>query len=192
MIETYCRPKIQPFFDKMAQKIAPYIYPNTITFLGFIAGLCAGLSIALDHFIFAGCLLAISGLCDIFDGTLARVTGNTTAVGAYIDLITDRMVEGAVILGFAIANPEYALASIVFLIAVILHFSTFLAAGALFKNTGPKSMHYDRSLVERAEAFILFFLMLMLPEYSYHSLMCFNGLVFCSGIARYIRVLREA
>jgi len=81
---------------------------------------------------------------------------------------------------------------IVFLIAVLLHFSTFLAAGALFKNTGPKSMYYDSSLVERAEAFVVFFLMLLMPEYAYYSLMCFNGLVFCSGIARYTRVIREA
>lgn len=192
MLETYFRPLLQPYFDTSAKRLAPYTRPNTITLFGFIVGLAAGMSIALDHFVCAGILLCMSGLCDILDGTLARITNNTSPVGAYIDLITDRMVECAVIVGFAIAMPEHAFAYIVFLAAVLLHFSTFLAAGALFKNNGPKSMHYDKSMVERAEAFVIFFFMLYAPTYAYHSLMCFNALVFCSGIARYWRVINDS
>lgn len=191
MLETYFRPTVQPIFTYFALRIGPFIHPNTLTLLGFISGIGAGLCIALSQFLLAGIVLLVSGACDILDGTLARVTKQTSTIGAYSDLITDRMVEAAVIIGFAIALPENGLAYILFLSAVLLHFSTFLAAGALFKNTGPKSMYYDASLVERAEAFVIFFIMLASPGYAYQMLMCFNGLVFCSGMARYIRIIRK-
>lgn len=192
MLETYFRPALQPSFNRIAKIVAPYISANGVTIIAFITGIGSGICIATHHVYMAATLLGISALCDILDGTIARLTNRSTEVGAYIDLIADRMVEAAVILGFAVAMPEYALAYIIFFIAVLLHFSTFLAAGALFKNTGNKSMHHDTSLVERAEAFVIFFAMLALPEYAYHSLMCFNGLVFCSGIARFLRVVHSA
>lgn len=191
MLETHLRSTVQPLLNSIAQKLTPFCSPNSITVVAFITGLSAGVSIALHHFMVAGIFLGISGLCDMLDGTMARVTNTSTTIGAYCDLIADRMVEAAVILGFAFAMPEYALAYITFFIAVLLHFSTFLAAGALFPNAGKKSMHYDNSLVERAEAFLVFFIMLVVPEYAYQSLLCFNGLVLCSGISRFVRVIKS-
>jgi len=43
----------------------------------------------------------------------------------------DRMVEASVILGFAISHPQHMFAYLLFFVAVLLHFSTFVAAGIM-------------------------------------------------------------
>ena len=189
MIETYLRPKAQPYFDFFGSQLIPYASPNTITICALIFGLCAMVSIAVDYLLVGILCILLSGACDILDGTVARLTNSSTSRGAYIDLIVDRMVEAAIILGFMIRYPQHHIAYTTFFIAVLLHFSTFLAAGALFTNTGNKSMHYDKSIVERAEAFVVFILMLLFPQYLFYTLACFNGVVFLSVLSRFVRVI---
>ena len=190
MLETHIRPKLQPFFDYLGTHISPHASPNTITIIALILGISAAVSIATGYMIASIILISLSGLCDILDGTVARLTSTSNPRGAYMDLIIDRMVEAAIILGFMVRYPQFYVAYITFLIAVLLHFSTFIAAGALFTNTGNKSMHYDRSIVERAEAFVVFILMLLFPHYMFETLLCFNGIVFLAGISRFIRVMQ--
>lgn len=190
MIETYVRPRLQPFFDILGTFIAPYASPNTITIIALIFGLGAAGAIMTNNIGIGIICVLLSGMCDILDGTVARLTNTSSPRGAYIDLIIDRMVEAAIILGFMIRYPQYHIAYTTFFVAVLLHFSTFIAAGALFKNEGNKSMHYDRSIVERAEAFVVFVLMLLFPNYLFHLLISFNAIVFCAGLSRFIRVMQ--
>lgn len=191
MIEAQIRNRIQPWFDKIGCLCPTKITPNMVTILALVSGLLAGLAIALGHRFLGLGLLWFSGLCDVMDGTIARLYNKAQKTGAYIDLIADRMVEAAIILGFTIAYPQHYLAYITFFIAVMLHFSTFLAAGALFTNSGLKSMHYDKSMVERAEAFIVFSLMLLFPQLIFSFLMTFNTIVFADGMSRFYRVVRN-
>jgi phosphatidylglycerophosphate synthase len=190
MIESQVRVKMQPWFDKLGMFLM-HTTPNTITGMAFIFGVCATIGIVFDYRFTALCCLWLSGLCDVLDGTVARLSNTSQKIGAYIDLISDRMVEAALILGFAIAYPEHHFAYLVFMIALLLHFSTFLAAGALFTNTGHKSMHHDHSMVERAEAFVVFSLMLLQPNYIFVILMAFNGLILLDGFLRFYRVVRN-
>ncbi len=189
MLEQLLRPMCQRYFDNLGGRLRSFsITPNQMTLCAFLTGIGAALSLSLSMNIVALCLLWLSGLCDVLDGTIARLTNRMHPFGAYTDLISDRMVESALILGFALRYPEHYLGYIIFLIAVLFHFSTFVVAGAVMKNDGPKSMHYDRSLIERAEAFILFSLMILYPSYIYPLLVPFNALIFISGITRFMRV----
>lgn len=193
MIETHARKHIQPLFNTIGLHVAHYhITPGMITLCAFITGITAGACIAYGYLKTALILLCISGLLDVLDGTVARITGTSHAFGAYCDLIADRMVEAAVILGFAILYPEHMLAYLLFFVAVLLHFSTFVTAGALFPNMGAKSMHYDASIVERAEAFIIFFAMLLWPHHIFVALMMLNVVIIIAGITRFIRVMEYA
>lgn len=192
MIETYIRPQIQPLFDRIGISLSYLCTSNTITACAFITGIGSGICIALGNMPLALLLLVVSGLCDVLDGTVARLQKTGNSLGAYYDLISDRMVEAAVILGFTIAYPENYFAYITFFIAVMLHFSTFIAAGALFPNRSKKSMHYDASMVERAEAFVVFIVMILYPHYAGICLLSFNCIVFIDGIARLIRVATHA
>jgi len=193
MIESHMRVKIQPLFDKCGRILLSCNFTaNAITVISFVSGIFSGLSLALHHIPFALFFLWLSGFCDVMDGTVARLSDSSKKVGAYIDLISDRMVEAAVILGFTFFAPRHYLVYILFLIALLLHFSTFAVAGSLFGNSGKKSMHYDKSLVERAEAFIFFSLMMLFPHYIFELFLVFNFLVFASAITRFFRVLNYA
>jgi len=193
MIETHVRSKVQPLFNLLAQAcVACRLSANVITIISFVSGVVCGVCIAYGYLLLAGCFLWFSGLCDVLDGTVARLTKSSKKVGAYIDLISDRMVESAVMLGFSIYAPSHHVIYLLFMIALLLHFSTFVVAGSLFDNDGPKSMYYDRSIVERAEAFIFFSLMMVCPRYLAVFLMILNILIFWSAGARFCRVLQFA
>jgi len=165
---------------------------NSITLLAFVTGLGAAFCIATTHLKIALCLLIVSGLLDVLDGTVARISGTKHTFGAYCDLISDRMVESAVIIGFAWIYPEHIFAYLLFFAAVMLHFSTFVTASALFPNMGAKSMHYDASIVERAEAFMVFFAMLIWPHLIFELLMALNIVICAAGVTRFKRVMMYA
>lgn len=190
MLETHARSSVQPLFNMLGTVLLRYHFnANILTIISFISGAIAGISLALHCSTLALLLLWFSGLCDVMDGTVARLSGTTQQIGAYIDLVSDRMVESAIILGFTFFAPQHYLSYIIFLIAVLFHFSTFIAAGAIFKNNGPKGIHYDQSLIERAEAFIAFSLMMIYPHYIFGILMFFNTLVIFTALTRFKRVL---
>lgn len=192
MIDTKLRKNVQPIFDKIAVLLIKMkLKPNMITLIAFLVGLLAGLCIGLKYSLLALVLLWLSGLLDVLDGTVARITGQSSSVGAYMDLILDRMVEAAIILGLYHAYPEHAWTYLLFFVAVIFNFTTFIVAGALFKNDGNKSMHYDVGIAERTETFIVFTLLMLLPNFIFPVLMTFNIIVFLTGCIRFSRVIKE-
>lgn len=189
MIEKHLRSFLQTYFDALGRKLAYLsVTPNQVTLSAFIFGIASALFLSLNYTFAALSFLWLSGLCDVLDGTLARLTNKAHPFGAYTDLISDRMVESALILGFALQYPQHYLAYILFLIVLLFHFSTFVVASSVFQNCGPKSIHYDRSIVERAEAFIVFSAMLLFPRAISLILTPFNVIIFLSACARFLRV----
>lgn len=189
MIESHIRTKVQPYFNQLGSYIA-HFSPNSITMAAFITGITAGIFLSADFRLIALAFLLISGVFDVLDGTVARLSNRSHPAGAYMDLISDRMVECAMILGFTVSYPQYFFAYILFLISVLLHFATFVAAGALFKNEGHKSMHHDHSFIERAEAFIIFALMLLFPVYIFELLTLFSVAIIVDAVGRFSRVMK--
>lgn len=76
--------------------------PNVLTWLGFLVSVAAAVVIAQGHslnFLIGGLLVLFSGAFDLFDGALARVKGETSRFGAFLDSTLDRLSEAAVLLG---------------------------------------------------------------------------------------------
>jgi archaetidylinositol phosphate synthase len=193
MIDSKFRRPLQPIFDTMGKALVKmHFTPDKITWMAFLIGVLSAFFVALDKTWMAIALLWISGLMDILDGTVARISRKSSLSGAYMDLILDRMVEAGMILGFVFLLPLNHIAYIVFFIAVIFNFSTFVVAGALFKNTGMKSMHYDFGLAERTETFIVFSLMMIFQEKVFVILMTFNLIIFITGFVRFVKVLKHS
>lgn len=192
MIEAHLRTKVQPLFNAVCSILPDTVTPNRLTLCASICGFAAGACIAYGQLYIGLILLWTSGICDILDGTKARQSGTQNPVGAYIDLISDRAVEAAVIIGFAVLYPQYHFAYLLFVVSVLLHFSTFLAASTIFANTGTKSIHYDHSLIERFEAFIGFSLMLILPAHINCILNSLTVLIFYSAASRFCKILSHA
>lgn len=88
--------------------------PNHLTVCGLGASLLSAAAFASSRPQLAGVLLAMAGLCDYFDGTLARASGRVTPFGAFLDSVIDRysdlVVLLSVVLLFAHASQWRAVA----------------------------------------------------------------------------------
>lgn len=72
-----------------------------LTLAGLVFGALAGLAFARDRPLLAALFLALSGVSDMLDGSLARATGEATLFGSFIDSVTDRYTESFVFAGLA-------------------------------------------------------------------------------------------
>jgi phosphatidylglycerophosphate synthase len=189
MIEEHYRAVLQPSIDRICRHLPSALTADHLTLCALVVGLAAGCALAYGHLIVGCILIWISGLCDVLDGTHARLTRTMHPKGAYKDLIADRIVESAIILGFAVRYPEHHMAYLLFVICVLLHFSTFLAAAALMPNLGNKSVHYEHTLIERCEAFIGFSLLCLFPQQIGSILTVLNLLIVYTAATRFIRVM---
>lgn len=122
-------------------------------------------------------LLALSGYLDTVDGSVAREMGRTTNFGCALDITCDRIVEIAIVFGLcSYAADQRALWCLGMLASILLCVTTFLIVGIFTPQatTTNKSFHYSPGLIERAEAFIIFLLMILIPSW-------FTGLalIFC-------------
>jgi CDP-diacylglycerol--glycerol-3-phosphate 3-phosphatidyltransferase len=70
-------------------------------FAGLALGIASGLFLAFGQLELAGWAMALSGVCDILDGRIARAMGVASRYGAFIDAVLDRFIEFAFFLGFA-------------------------------------------------------------------------------------------
>ncbi len=190
MIDTRVRKYTQSTFDNAAKFLKLInLHPNTVTVFALILGVVSFVFLCFSKPIIALAFLWLSGLFDVLDGTVARLTNKKSNIGAYLDLVFDRTVECLIIIGFYIFKPEFTLSYFIFLSGMIFNFSTFMLAGSLFKNNSNKSMHYDIGLVERTESFIVFSLMMIFPSYIFIFINIFNALMILTGIIRMTRII---
>jgi len=75
------------------------ISPNWMTALGLVVNMAVALLIARGYLRVGGVLTILASLFDAFDGALARVSGQTSSFGAFLDSTLDRFSEAVVYLG---------------------------------------------------------------------------------------------
>jgi phosphatidylglycerophosphate synthase len=75
--------------------------PNHLTLVGFGIAVVAAIAAAQQAWLAAGILLIVGGVFDLFDGVLARATGQASRLGAFMDSVFDRAGEGVVYVGIA-------------------------------------------------------------------------------------------
>lgn len=89
--------------------------PNMITALGFIGTTVGAYFLSIGSIQLGGWIVLVMGLFDALDGTMARLKGEPTIWGAFIDSVTDRYSElvifGGIMIHFLHQNrwPEVAL-----------------------------------------------------------------------------------
>ena len=88
--------------DPIARGLAAMGFrPDHLTVLGLLFSVAGGLSFGLGSFQLGAGFIAISGLCDILDGQIARLLGRISRFGAFLDSTLDRVAEGALLVGVA-------------------------------------------------------------------------------------------
>jgi CDP-diacylglycerol---glycerol-3-phosphate 3-phosphatidyltransferase len=126
---------------------------DQITWLGFVAGLMAGGSLAFGHFGTAAILIAFSGLLDVLDGMVARMTDSTSQKGEILDTVLDRHVEFFFFGGLALYYRSNALLLALTLLALLgsfmVSYSSALARSAKAELTSPKLHRWRMRRAER-------------------------------------------
>ena len=96
MISSYVERPVAGVLAKMG------VSPNMVTMAGLVgAGISAWL-ISEGMLWAGGIVMLIAGVLDLFDGALARSTGQDSAFGALLDSVVDRVSEIVVLLGLLI------------------------------------------------------------------------------------------
>lgn len=139
--------------------------PNIITILSGIVGLLVIPALYLNFLSLSVFLLLTSGYLDTLDGTLARYQDKTSQIGSALDIVMDRLVEWAVVFALFLVEPSRAIWCFLILLANLLCITSFLVVGIFVEQNSQKSFFYHEGLMERAEAFIFFILMMIFPEY---------------------------
>lgn len=99
MLSRY-KDRIESWTDPFARLLLRlHFRPNHLTVLGLGASILAALAFARGQERLAGLFLILSGLFDFFDGSLARLSGQVTPFGAFLDSVVDRYSDLVVLLG---------------------------------------------------------------------------------------------
>lgn len=185
MLDTYLRPFYQPLVTThLVKKIANHVEPEQLTYAACFCGL-AIVPVLLMHIPqLAIILLLLSGYLDMLDGAVARSANKQTASGAVLDILSDRIVEFAVIAGLVLLDPAgRAIYGFMMLGSCYICVTSFLVMGIFMPNESQKGFHYSPGLMERAEAFIFFILMMLSPRFFPLLAVIFSMLVlFTAGV----------
>ena len=186
MIEAYIRPPYQRFLVNPAAKaLKNKISPNQLTLLSGIVGCLILPCLYFGAHFFAIMLLLLSGYLDTLDGTLARLTQQSSDWGSVLDIISDRLVEFVVILGLWFVAPETRSFWIIMMLGSVLFcITSFLVVGIFSANASEKSFYYSPGMIERAEAFAFFIAMIVWPDWFSILAFLFALLVFITAIIR--------
>lgn len=77
--------------------------PNALSVIGLLTAAVAALAAANQAWLAAGLLVIFGAAFDLFDGALARATGQTSTFGAFLDSSLDRAGEAVVYVGVVIS-----------------------------------------------------------------------------------------
>ncbi len=129
------------------------IAPNTLTLAGMIGNFIGALFLARGNFLVGGIILLIMGPMDALDGTMARLRGEPTDFGAFVDSVTDRYSELFIFGGLLyhyLSAGEPVMGLLVFLAAAGSVMVSYVRARA-------QSLGYEakRGILTRVERFLV-------------------------------------
>ncbi len=188
MIEHHLRPYYQKLVNPIAHFLGNRVSANQITCLSGLFGTLVFPALLLHQIALAISLLLLSGYCDTLDGTLARFNHSTSDWGSALDITIDRLVEWVVVFAlWSVAPNERGFWCLLMLGSMLLCITSFLVVGIFSANQSQKGFHYSPGLMERAEAFFFFILMMLWPAAFGFLALLFIVLVTLTAIIRLIQ-----
>ena len=96
------------------------LMPNTMTILGLIGNTVGAVLLAQGRMTWGGLIILAMGPVDALDGTMARLRGEPSEFGAFVDSVTDRYSELVIFGGlliYYIQEADWVLALVTYLAA---------------------------------------------------------------------------
>lgn len=185
MLDTHGRKYVDPFINNGARGLTKMrLSANQVTILALIVGVATSICVYFDKRLLAVSMLWLSGYLDAVDGAIARNTNTTSMFGTLMDITFDRIVETSIILAIGLKYIDVRINLIVLLIMIIISMTIFLTVGALAQKQGMKSFYYQAGVAERSEGFVLFSLMILIPNHLSLFTNLFSFIIFITIIQR--------
>ncbi|MFH2130385.1 MAG: CDP-alcohol phosphatidyltransferase family protein [bacterium] len=173
MLDKWTLAWTKPALGKAGEVMAKTgITANQISIIGFLVGMMVVPALWADRFLLALGIILLNRILDGLDGTLARLRTPTDA-GSFLDITLDFIFYSAVVLGFALSDPERnALPAATLIFAFVGTGTSFLAFAIMAAKHNIKSIHYPQKslyylggLTEGTETILLFVLFCLFPVY---------------------------
>jgi len=92
------------------------VHPNILTTVGVMINVGCGVLFGMGYFFWAGIVLIVANLFDMLDGNVARLTGNVTKFGGFLDSSLDRVSDMVCFLGimvfYASNTPQHSILNV--------------------------------------------------------------------------------
>jgi CDP-diacylglycerol--glycerol-3-phosphate 3-phosphatidyltransferase len=129
------------------------LMPNTITLAGLVGNAIGALFLARGDFLVGGLLVLFMGPIDALDGAMARLRGEASDFGAFVDSVTDRYSElfiyGGLVVTF-VATQQMTLIVLTFVAAagsVLVSYVKARAESLDFVAKGGLLTRFERYLI---------------------------------------------
>lgn len=160
------------------------------TILGLALSACAAVAIGLGHLRVGLLLVVLTGLCDTFDGAIAKAAGTSSPRGAFFDSVADRVSDallfGGVAWYFASTQPG---------LLVLLPVGVMATSSVIsYERAKAESLGFSAKggIMERAERIILLALGLLFDPLLVPVLVIMLVLTAFTAVQRFVKVWNQA
>jgi archaetidylinositol phosphate synthase len=170
---------------------------NTWTILALVPAILGFLALIYGELLAGAALFLLSGLMDVIDGAVARVTGSVSNLGAFLDGIIDRYVELLLYFGLLVfllnnSAPEILMPHVYWIVLLVSGglMPTFVRAYADHRNvvTEPEDHKKMGGMIERAERLGLLFIGMILGYFNTTFLIY---LIAATGVLSHLTALQR-
>jgi archaetidylinositol phosphate synthase len=119
--ELLCEWVFRPLAHLVVLVLAPLrVPPPGVVLTATATGLVAAFELAHDHLVLAAILLQVKTVLDNADGQLARLTGQESVLGRYLDSESDLLVDAALLAALGSLTGEHSLALATFVVLTLV------------------------------------------------------------------------
>jgi CDP-diacylglycerol--glycerol-3-phosphate 3-phosphatidyltransferase len=96
------------------------VLPNTMTFMGLLGNVVGAYFLARGEIVIGGIIVLVMGPVDALDGTMARLRGEPSSFGGFIDSVSDRYSELVIYLGlliYSLNTGDHIMSALVYMAA---------------------------------------------------------------------------